>query len=113
VFILEHHFTSKSFVAAGEEFSNTHPDQELPRRQQHADCSNISGHRKCLSVTSAHRATEQLRLSPYRFQAVHQLQQKDAAASIQYRHWLSFLCVAVGGWVLSGTSCIYNRNRYT
>jgi hypothetical protein len=35
-------------------------------------------------VTSAHRATKQLKLRPYRFQAVHQLQQRDTAARIQY-----------------------------
>jgi hypothetical protein len=38
-------------------------------------------------VTSAHRATKQLKLRPYRFQAVHQLQQRDTAARIQYYHW--------------------------
>jgi hypothetical protein len=37
-------------------------------------------------VTSAHRATKQLKLRPYRFQAVLQLQQRDTAARIQYCH---------------------------
>jgi hypothetical protein len=39
-------------------------------------------------VTSAYRATKELKLRPYRFQAVHQLQQRDTAARIQYCHWL-------------------------
>jgi hypothetical protein len=40
-----------------------------------------------VSVTNAHRATKQLILRPYRFQAVYQLQQWDTAARIQYCHW--------------------------
>jgi hypothetical protein len=46
--------------------------------------NTVSGHRKCLSVSRAHRATKQLKSRPYRFQAVHQLQQRDTAARIQY-----------------------------
>jgi hypothetical protein len=38
-------------------------------------------------VTGAHRATKQLKLQPYRLQAVHQLQQRDTAAEIQYCQW--------------------------
>jgi hypothetical protein len=50
--------------------------------------NEISEHGKCLSVTSVHRAIKQLKLRPYRFQAVHQLQQRDTAARIQYyHHW--------------------------
>jgi hypothetical protein len=30
VFILEHHFASKSFAAVREAFSNAYPDKELP-----------------------------------------------------------------------------------
>jgi hypothetical protein len=37
--------------------------------------------------TSVHRATKQMKLRPYRLQAVHQLQQRDTAARIQYCHW--------------------------
>jgi hypothetical protein len=48
---------------------------------------NILGHKKCLSVSRADRATKQLKLRPYRFQAAHQLQQLDTAARIQYNHW--------------------------
>jgi hypothetical protein len=35
---------------------------------------------------SAQRATEQLKLRPYKFQAM-QKKKKDTAARIQYRHW--------------------------
>jgi hypothetical protein len=42
---------------------------------------------KCLSLTSAHTAKKQLKLQPYRFQAVHLLQQRDKAVRIQYCHW--------------------------
>jgi hypothetical protein len=42
----------------------------------------------CLFVTSAHRATKQLKLLPYRFQAVYQQQKRETAARIQYYHWL-------------------------
>jgi hypothetical protein len=44
--------------------------------------NKISGHRKCLSVTSPHRATKQLKLWPCRFQAVHQMQQRGTTAKI-------------------------------
>jgi hypothetical protein len=40
-------------------------------------------------VTGAYRATKELKLQPYQFQAVHQLQQQDTAARIQYCHWFS------------------------
>jgi hypothetical protein len=32
VFILEHHFTSKSFAAVREAFSNANPDKEVPNK---------------------------------------------------------------------------------
>jgi hypothetical protein len=51
------------------------------------DCNRISERRKCLLVTSAHRATKQLKLRSYRFQAVHQLQQRDAATRDTFCHW--------------------------
>jgi hypothetical protein len=51
------------------------------RIRQSAHTGNkISGHRKCLSVSIAHRVTKQLKLRPYRFQAVHQLQEGEKAA---------------------------------
>ncbi|KDR17803.1 hypothetical protein L798_08149 [Zootermopsis nevadensis] len=34
----------------------------------------MSGHRKCSSMTRAHRATKQLKLRSYCFEAVHQLE---------------------------------------
>jgi hypothetical protein len=39
------------------------------------------------SKTSCHRATKQLKLLPSRFQSVHQLQERDKGARIQYCHW--------------------------
>jgi hypothetical protein len=51
----------------------------------------ISGHRKCLS----HRARNQQKLRPYRFQTVYQLQQRDKDARIQYCHWFR-RCVREG-----------------
>jgi hypothetical protein len=84
VFILEHYFASKSFSAVREGCSNYKEVQNksIPTGNK------ISGHSKCLPVTSAHRATKQLKLLPYRFQAVRHLQQGDAAAGIQY--WCCF-----------------------
>jgi hypothetical protein len=87
VFILEHYFASKSFAAIREVFSSAYPDKEVPNKTTIHRLVTISGHRKCLYVTGAHRATKQLKLRPYRFQAVHQLQQRDTAAIIQYCHW--------------------------
>jgi hypothetical protein len=76
VFVLEHYFASKSFAALREAFNNA--EKEVPNKTGY----KISEHGKCLSVTSAHRATKQLKLLPYRFQAVYQLQQRDTAARI-------------------------------
>jgi L-ascorbate metabolism protein UlaG (beta-lactamase superfamily) len=42
---------------------------------------------KYLSVTSADRATKQLKLIPHLINAVHQLQQGYMAARIQFHHW--------------------------
>jgi hypothetical protein len=85
-FVLEQYLASKSFAAAVREaFSNAYPDKEVPNKT--TTSNEISGHRKYLSVKTAHRATKQLKLRPYRFQAVHQLQQRDTAARIQYCHW--------------------------
>jgi hypothetical protein len=71
VFILEHYFASKLFAAAREAFSNAILTKKYRIRQQ----CKISGQRKCFSVTSAHRATKQLKLWPCRLQAVRQLQE--------------------------------------
>jgi hypothetical protein len=87
VFILEHYFASKSVAAVREAFSNAYPDKEVMERQHKKTGNKISEHRKCLSVTGAYRATRQLKFRPCRFQAMHQLQQRDTAARIQYYHW--------------------------
>jgi hypothetical protein len=50
-------------------------------------------------VTSAYQAKKQLKLRPYRFQAVHRLQQRDKAARIQYCYWFRrFVCEGVCVW---------------
>jgi hypothetical protein len=40
----------------------------------------------CLLVTSAHREPKWLKIRPYLFQAVRQLQQRDTTVIIQYCH---------------------------
>jgi hypothetical protein len=94
VFILEHYFASKSFAAVREAFSNVYPDKEVPNKTTvHREVTTF---RKILSVTNAHRATKQLKLRPYRFQAARQLQQRDTAARIQYWHrFHRFVCKGV------------------
>jgi hypothetical protein len=74
-------------------------------RQQYTDCNKISEHRKCLSVTSAHGATKQLKLRPYRFQAVHQLQQRDTSTRTQYWKLVS----SVYAW---RCSCVVVRDAF-
>jgi hypothetical protein len=49
VFILEHYFASKSFVAVFEAFGNEHPDKEVLNKTT-IQYNKISGHRKCLCV---------------------------------------------------------------
>jgi hypothetical protein len=78
LFILEHYFLSQSFAAVSEAFNKAYPDKEVQNR--------IYGHRKCLYLTNAHRATKQKKLRLYCFQAVHQLQQRNTATRVQYYH---------------------------
>lgn len=58
MFILENYFASKSFVAVLEAFSFVYLREEVPSKTG----NRTSGHRKYLSVASAHRATNQLEL---------------------------------------------------
>jgi hypothetical protein len=46
---------------------------------------------KALSVTNAHQATKQVKIQLYQIQAVHQLQQWNTAARIQYCHFFIVL----------------------
>jgi hypothetical protein len=94
-FILEHYSASKPFDALREAFSYAYPGKELPNK---TIGNKISGHRKCLSETNTHRSTEQLKLHPYQFQAVHQLQQRDTAARIQYRRFRCSVPEGVRVW---------------
>jgi hypothetical protein len=86
MFILEHYFLSKSFAAVREAFSIVYPDKDVPNK--------TTVHRLVTKfwtqevfMASAHRATKQPKLGPYRFQADNQLQQRDTAARIRYCHW--------------------------
>jgi hypothetical protein len=67
VFILEHYFASQSFVAFRDKSSmRTYPDKEVPNKTKVTQIGdNISGHKKCLSVTNAHRATKRPKLRPF------------------------------------------------
>jgi hypothetical protein len=88
VFILEHYFPSKSFPAVRGAFSNTYPDK-YRIRQQYADWQQNFRTQEvfvCDKCSSSDRAAE---ITAYLFQAVHQLQQRDTAARIQYCHWFS------------------------
>jgi hypothetical protein len=47
------------------------------------------------------RETKQLKLRPYRFQAVCQVQQRDTAEGIEYCHWIRrFVREGVHAWQL-------------
>jgi hypothetical protein len=65
VFILEHYFTSQSFAAVYEAFSNAYADKEVPNKTTIQLVRKLLGHRKYLSVTSAHQATKQLKIQLY------------------------------------------------
>jgi hypothetical protein len=67
--VLEHYFASKSFASVREAFSDAYPDKEVPNNTPTGN--KIPGHRMCLFVTIAHRATKQLKLRSYRLKAVH------------------------------------------
>jgi hypothetical protein len=73
LFILENYFASKSFASLPEAFSNTYPDREV--------LNKIRIHRLVTKFRGTGSAClwqvliEQLKLRPFQFQAVHQLQQ--------------------------------------
>jgi hypothetical protein len=85
VFIIEHNFATKSFAAVREAFSNPYPEKAAPNKTSIHQL--VTKFRDRGSVTSVHRAIKQMKLRPYRFQEVHQLQQRDTAARIRYCHW--------------------------
>jgi hypothetical protein len=53
---------------------------------QYVDLQQKFGTQEILPVTKGHRVTKELNLRPCRFQAVHQLQERDKAARIQCYH---------------------------
>jgi hypothetical protein len=69
VFVLEHYFPSKSSAADREALSNVYILTRKYRVRQYTNWQQCFRIQKCLFVTSAHRATKQLKLRPYRFQA--------------------------------------------
>jgi hypothetical protein len=73
VLVLEHYLASKSFAIVREAFSNAYPDIEVPNKTTIHRLVTKFWDTKCLCVTSARRATKQLKLRSYRLQAVHQL----------------------------------------
>jgi hypothetical protein len=93
VFFREHYFPSKSFAALHELFISAYPDEEVTTQTtvNRLVTGKISGHRKCLPVTSVRRARKQLKLRPCRLQAEQQLQQRDTAAGIHCSHWFVVL----------------------
>jgi hypothetical protein len=58
VLIFECQFASKSLAAVGEAFSNVYRKKLSTGQANNTPTGNISGHTKCLPVTSAHRATK-------------------------------------------------------
>jgi hypothetical protein len=95
VFILGHYFALKSFAAGREAFSNAYSDKEVPNKTIHRP---LKGHGK--SVTSAHRATKQLNLRPYRFQAVHQF--NNGIRLQEFNIATGFIVLCVKGFKCSG-----------
>jgi cobalamin biosynthesis Co2+ chelatase CbiK len=73
---------SLSFAAVREALSNVCPDKEVPNKTTVHRLVTKFRNTGNVCVTSVHRATKQLKLRPYRFQVVHQLQQRDTAARI-------------------------------
>jgi hypothetical protein len=94
-FILEHYFASKSFAAVREAFSNAYPDKEVPNKttiQRLVTKSNkISGHNKCLFVTSAHRATKQLNNGRTHFKQCLSCNNGIRLDELKYCHWCRFV----------------------
>jgi hypothetical protein len=63
VFILEHHFASKSLATVPEKCSIAHPGKEVQDKTTvHGLVTELRDTGSVLSVTSAHRATKQLKL---------------------------------------------------
>jgi hypothetical protein len=108
VFILEHYIALNSFSATSEAFSNAYHDKEVSNKTPIGN--NISGHRKCLSVTSVHRATKQLTLWQRRFKQC--IGYNDGIGLQEFNIAIGFdvLCVkelmcSSQGCVLNGTLC--------
>lgn len=71
MFILKRHLVSKSFSAIRETCLNAYPGKEVPNKTIRQRLVTISGHTKCLIVTSAHLAIKQPKFRMYQCEAAH------------------------------------------
>jgi hypothetical protein len=60
----------------------------LTRKHRTPTANRMCRHRKCLSVTSAHRAKKQLKLRPFLCEAARQIKEGYTASRIAYCHWI-------------------------
>jgi hypothetical protein len=95
VFILEHYCASKSVADFREAFSNAYPDREVTNKTtKHRLVTTFwDTWSVCLWQVLIERRNSWI-LRPYRFQAVHQLQQRDTAARI-HCYQVSLFCACV------------------
>jgi hypothetical protein len=103
VFILEHtshgnllllsvgYLAMRSWQAVTEQDNSTLTD------------NSILGHGRCFSVTSPHRTRKELKLRPRGFQAFHQTQYHDTAATIRCCHCSVILCAKAFMCIVAST----------
>jgi hypothetical protein len=87
VFVLEHYFSSKSFAIVRETFvvSNAYPYKEVPNKTTvHKLVTKFRDKGSVCHKCSSNDETAEI--TPYRFKAMQQIQQRDTAARFQYYH---------------------------
>jgi hypothetical protein len=87
VFILEHYFTSKSFAAVREAFTMRILTRKYRIREQYTDWQQNFGTQEGFVCYKCSLSDKTAQTTPYRSQAVRQLQQWDAGARTQHCHW--------------------------
>jgi hypothetical protein len=88
VFILEHYFASKSFVAVREAFSNAYPDKELPNKTIHRLVTKFRDTGSVCDKCSSSDKTAEITAVPISSSAsAATTGQRDTAARIKYCHW--------------------------
>lgn len=102
VFILD----SRIEIVVRVAFYYAYPDREIPNKTIYRTGKKNFGTQE-MFVTSALLATKQLKLHPYRFQAVHRLQQQDRLQEIII--YIGF----VKGFILNGSHFIRNVQLVT